>query len=170
MPPLIPRCPAIVSCLLAGAALLLAASGPARAQDCTWGEKGYRACVEAKIERAKAREQQGKPREVHKTAPASRRAPQLTPPRDIVEAPSSPGPSRGSVSTLSRTNPQFQTDLNQYRIDRRSGYRGSRRELRDLEFRNSLGSYGGSSMERQQQQFELNILRQQQNAYPRPIQ
>jgi hypothetical protein len=153
----------------AGAAALLALAAPARAQDCTWGEKGYRACVEAKIERSKARQKDGKPREVQKTAPASKRAPQLTPPRDIVEAPSPPGPSRGAVSTLSRTNPQFQTDVNQYRIDRRSGYRGSHRRLRELEFRNGIGGYGGSPSEQQQQQFDLNIMRQNQNAYPRPI-
>jgi hypothetical protein len=162
--------PAIAVYVLFGAALLTALAGPALAEDCTWGERGYRACVEAKLERAKARQQQGKPREAHKTAPANKRAPQLTPPRDIVEEPSRSGPSGSSASTLSRTDQQFQTDANQYRIDRRSGYRGSGRRLRDLEFRNSLGSYGGSTMQRQQQQFDLNILRQNQNAYPRPIQ
>ena len=67
----------------AGMALLLgtlvATTGAARAEDCTWGQPGYRACVEAKLEELKKQEAGKEPKKVYKTVPASKRPPSLTP-------------------------------------------------------------------------------------------
>ena len=46
---------------IAIAALLAPVSGVAQGQDCTWGQAGYRACVEAKIAAMKKAEAAGRP-------------------------------------------------------------------------------------------------------------
>ena len=66
----------LVLALLAGAFL---APSAARAEDCTWGQPGYRDCVDGKIARQRELEAQNKPREVMKTVPASKRPGTLTP-------------------------------------------------------------------------------------------
>ena len=67
----------------AGVALLLgtwlAMPGAARAEDCTWGQPGYRACVEAKLEDLRKQEAGKEPKKVYKTVPASKRPGTLTP-------------------------------------------------------------------------------------------
>lgn len=145
-------------------------AGTARAEDCTWGKPGYRACVEGKIEESKRRQAEGKPRTVHRTAPASKRPPSLTPSQSVVGTPRPPVQGQLGPSTLGTTTQGFQTEMNQYRSDRRARQAGgSSRRLRQLDLENSMGRFGGTPSQRDQQQFDLNLQRQQQNAYPRPL-
>jgi uncharacterized iron-regulated membrane protein len=145
-----------------------AAQNPQAAQECTWGQPGYRACVEAKISRMKQREAQGQPREVHKTVPASKRAPALTPIPDGSDAAAASGAPERPMGQAARRNRQWQFDLDQYRAQRDRRDPRAARRLDQLDLNRSIDA-GASAGAQRQQQFDMNILRQQRDASPRPI-
>lgn len=91
------------------AALLLPAGAlPVRAEDCTWGQPGYRDCVDAKIKRRKEAEAQGRKPEPAPTVPASKRPGSLTP----LPAPPS-APPRGA-SRVGQRDRALQDSLRQF--------------------------------------------------------
>ena len=65
----------------------LAHSPAARAEDCTWGQPGYRACIDAKLEDLRKQEAGQAPKKTYKLAPASKRPPSLTPDTYVRERP-----------------------------------------------------------------------------------
>ncbi|MHB2165556.1 hypothetical protein [Alsobacter sp. R-9] len=81
------------------------AARPALAQDCTWGQPGYRDCVDAKIRKLKEAEASGQAKPSFPTAPANRRAPQLTPLTDYdIEQPVMPAPPGSADPRAMRQN------------------------------------------------------------------
>jgi hypothetical protein len=142
--------------------------GEAVAQDCVWGQPGYRACVDEKIARQKQRAAEGKPPERHKTAPAANRAPALTPAQSVVGTPAAVPPQSRKTRKVGR-DPQWQFDLDQYRIQRDARDRGANRRLEQLDLNRSINA-GARANTQRQQQFDMDILRQQRDAVPRPIQ
>jgi hypothetical protein len=73
-----PRFCAIGALLGVSALASMLAAGPASASECTWGERGYRACVDGKLGSRRESARRGE-RQVYKTAPARRRPGTLTP-------------------------------------------------------------------------------------------
>jgi hypothetical protein len=99
------------------AAAWLALPGAARAEDCTWGQPGYRACVEAKLEELHKQEAGQEPKKVYKTVPASKRPPSLTPDTYVRERPRTKFPANddyGDAWNPERSQRQF--NANQGRI------------------------------------------------------
>jgi hypothetical protein len=107
----------LVLALLAGAFL---APSAARADDCTWGQPGYRDCVDGKFARQRELEAQNKPREVMKTVPASKRPGTLTPLPPPPPAMMLPDMDITDGRAATARN-QRQTDANQARIRRDAG-------------------------------------------------
>src|SRR4051812_39026085 len=66
-------------------AALAPGAGPAQARECTWGQPGYRDCVDGEIVRRSQRAKSGE-RTIYRTAPARRRPGTLTPTEPV------PGP------------------------------------------------------------------------------
>jgi hypothetical protein len=79
--------------LLLGATLALPGAAPAAASECTWGQPGYRDCVDDKIVRRSQRVKSGERRETYRTAPVRRRPGTLTPIEPV------PGPQPSRVDT-----------------------------------------------------------------------
>lgn len=100
------------------AVLAFVHSAAARAEDCTWGQPGYRACVEAKIEDLRKQEAGQAPKKTYKLAPASKRPPSLTPDTFVRERPRNRLPANenyGDAWNPERAQRQF--NANQGRID-----------------------------------------------------
>lgn len=89
----------------------------AQDQDCTWGQPGYRACVEAKIAAMKKAEAAGRPTGA-KTAPANRRPPALTPlSAETLRVPDVSGDAAAARRDATRNQRQFDRNLGRQRID-----------------------------------------------------
>jgi len=102
---------------IAIAVLSAPVSGLAQGQDCTWGQPGYRACVEAKIAAMKQAEAAGRPAGA-KTAPANRRPPALTPLEpETLRMPEVSGDAAAARRDAARNQRQFDRNLGRQRID-----------------------------------------------------
>jgi hypothetical protein len=103
---------------LAAALVLALLSGSAvRAEECTWGEPGYRDCVDAKLQDLRKQEAGKAPRRHYKTVPAKKRPGTLTPDlstREIPRLPDVNGADYGDAYNPARSQRQFNT--NQGRI------------------------------------------------------
>jgi len=98
-------------------ALLAPATVMAQGQDCTWGQPGYRACVEAKIAAMKQAEAAGRPAGA-KTAPANRRPPALTPlAPETLRLPEVSGDAAAARRDAARNQRQFDRNLGRQRLD-----------------------------------------------------
>ncbi|WP_406856498.1 hypothetical protein ABEG18_02385 [Alsobacter sp. KACC 23698] len=76
--------------MVLGAALALPWAEPASARECTWGQPGYRDCVDGEIAHRSRRVKSGDRSAIYKTAPVRRRPGTLTP----IEPVPGPQPSR----------------------------------------------------------------------------
>jgi len=102
---------------IAIAALLAPVSGVAQGQDCTWGQAGYRACVEAKIAAMKKAEAAGRPAGA-KTAPSNRRPPALTPmASETLRVPDVSGDPSAARRDAARNQRQLDRNLGRQRLD-----------------------------------------------------
>ena len=98
-------------------AVLVPVSGLGQSQDCTWGQAGYRACVEAKIAAMKKAEAAGKPAGA-RTAPANRRPPALTPlASETLRVPDVSGDPSAARRDAARNQRQFDRNLGRQRMD-----------------------------------------------------
>ncbi|MFZ4530594.1 MAG: hypothetical protein ACOYOJ_02145 [Alsobacter sp.] len=102
---------------IAIAGLLAPVSCLAQGQDCTWGQPGYRACVEAKIAAMKKAEAAGRPAGA-KTAPANRRPPALTPlASETLRLPDVSGDPSAARRDAVRNQRQLDRNLGRQRLD-----------------------------------------------------
>jgi hypothetical protein len=98
-------------------AFLAPVPGVAQGQDCTWGQPGYRACIEAKIAAMKQAEAAGRPAGA-KTAPANRRPPALPPlASETLRVPDVSGDAAAARRDAARNQRQLDRNLGRQRLD-----------------------------------------------------